>query len=248
MRVALFGRYPSSSPKTPAKELAIATPSLDVIRPFCAAPKQLRFTEATYTHAAQLTDDVNASPRKKQKTSRESRDDLDRRWSNARDLMLKYYQRQNDGFPLSIALFVKDDDESADPSSGTARAVKPAQQASPTPSAELTEASNFWEPPESPYEVPGELVLAREKRAYTQWWPAKLMRYLPPQHRGEKALYEVLFYDGKVKKLPDDSDMFYNEVHPNFKSCSVRRYMPSVSMWMECANEWKNCLTAGTRP
>lgn len=195
MRVALFGRYPGSSPKAPVTELVVAVPSPEVIRPFCAAPRQLRFTDATYVSGSQLADDVKGSPRKRQKTMRESHTNLDTRWRNARDLMLRHYQRQNDGFPLSISLFVKDDSPEA--SSGLSRVAKPVPRASPTPSVEPSGPDDLWEPTMSPYEVPGELVLAREKRTFTQWWPAKLMRRVPPRRRGEKALYEVLFFDGK---------------------------------------------------
>lgn len=118
----------------------------------------------------------------------------------------------NDGFPLRMTLFLSDNP-----------GRRKMYEAPVMPMNEASDMNESWEPEPSPYEIPGELVLAKEKRSYTQCWPAKLMRYIPPRARGEKAQYEVLFYDGKVKTLPDDSDMFFNEVHPNFKSCRVRR-------------------------
>ena len=216
MRVELFGQYPGWSSKGVVREIAIASPSFDVIRPFCAAPTQLRFTDRTYAPPAQLGGDADASPRKRQRTSRA---DLDNRWSHARELMLRHYQRMNEGFPLTLSQWVRDDSPEATLLPSKLRPTS--RQASISLLSELDDTDEFWEAPESPYEIPGELVLAREKRSYTQYWPAKLMRYIPPTARGDKAQYEVLFFDGKVKKLLDDSDMFYNEAHPNFKSCVV---------------------------
>ena len=134
--------------------------------------------------------------------------------------MLKKYQDMNDGLPLTLSLHVRSDspDVNEIPRLDSAR-----QSSIALSSAHSTAEDSFWEPDESPYEIPGELVLAREKRTFTQYWPAKLMEYIPARRRGEKALYQVLFYDGKVKKLPEDSDMFYNTSHPKFKSCVVRR-------------------------
>lgn len=225
MRVALFGQYPGSSPKSPARELVIDAPSSGVVRPFCAAPRQLRFTEKTYASVGSRADDVTDSPHKKQ---RKLRLDYDSRWCHARDLMLKQYQRMNDGLPLTLTLLVRDD--SPEFSLHPIRGEDSSRRATTSPLSEPDDADDLWEPPVSPYEIPGELVLARERRSSTQYWPAKLMRYIPPRARGQKARYEVLFFDGTVKKLLDDSDMFFNEVHPNFKSCLVRG--------MHCIRTW----------
>jgi hypothetical protein len=213
MRVILFGEHPGSSAKARAKELTI-TQSSSVILPFCSGPRQLRFNMTTY---ASSVNSLSESPRKRQKTSQT---DLDSRWCDARNLMLKKYQDMNDGLPLTLSLHVQDDTPeivALSPSSPQ----HAAHQSSVAVSTEYDESNEPWESRESPYEIPGELVLAKEKRAFTQYWPAKLMAYIPPQYRGEKAQYQVLFYDGKVKTLPEDSDMFYNDTHPRFKTCLV---------------------------
>lgn len=145
--------------------------------------------------------------------------------------MLRKYQDMNDGLPLTLTLRVRNDTPDATPQTQSSP-PRGARQPSISLLSDLSEPDMLWEPSESPYDIPGELVLARERRTFTQYWPAKLMAYIPARNVGEKAQYQVLFYDGKVKKLPDDSDMFYNEVHPNFKSCLVRHafvLMPSLS-------------------
>ncbi|KAI0693328.1 hypothetical protein BC835DRAFT_1082750 [Cytidiella melzeri] len=214
MRVVLFGDYPGSSAKARAKELVVQ-PSPLVILPFCSGPRKLRFKVDTYTSTSRATGGPSASPRKKQRTSRA---DLDRRWYDARDLMLKKYQDMNDGLPLTLSLRIRGDTPEVLPLSTTPRHLV-VRQPSISPSGDYSDPEDLWEPEESPYEIPGELVLAKEKRTFTQYWPAKLMSYIPPRKRGENARYKVLFYDGKVKTLADNSDMFYNEVHPKFKAC-----------------------------
>ncbi|KAI0345095.1 hypothetical protein BDW22DRAFT_1353961 [Trametopsis cervina] len=213
-RVALYGEYPGSSAKAPVRELVVERSS-NLVRPFCARPHQLRFSQRTYSSASILEQVFNPTPRKKQKTTQA---DLDRRWNEAKNLMLKRFQDMNDGIPLHVSHFIRDDTPSVVGQPDFEQRNE-TREPSATPSSGSADIETWA--PESPYDIPGELVLAKEKRSNTQYWPAKLMRYFPPSKRGAKARYEVLFYDGKVMRLPDDSDMFFNEVHPNFKNCRL---------------------------
>ncbi|KAI0093757.1 hypothetical protein BDY19DRAFT_989301 [Irpex rosettiformis] len=215
MRVTLFGEYPGFSPKSRQRELNVNS-SPSVILPFCSRPRQLRFSARTYYASSGLGESLHASPRKKQKTSQA---DLNSRWCDARNLMLKKYQDMNDGLPLTLSLHVRNEIPDVNSFPDTSQHHSARQSSIGLFSHQSNFEDIFWEPSESPYEIPGELVLAREKRTFTQYWPAKLMEYIPPQKRGEKAQYQVLFYDGKMKKLSEDSDMFYHVSHPNFKSC-----------------------------
>ena len=47
------------------------------------------------------------------------------------------------------------------------------------------------------------------------------MKFLPPTKPNEKPLYEVLFFDGTVKKMQDNIDMFYTPMHDGFMTCKV---------------------------
>lgn len=178
--MVLFGKYPGYSPKAPERQLTIDPPIPETIRPFCAAPRQLRFTEQTYHSADIPFDDVQSSPRKKQRTTRA---DLDSRWTEAKDLMLLEYQKRNDDMPLTLGSRVRRGSSGDSPFLKNRNGLRAAN----VEKSESSDADDLWEPEESPYDVPGELVLARDGRKSSDYWPAKLMRYEPPKARGQKA-------------------------------------------------------------
>lgn len=146
----------------------------------------------------------------------------------------------NDGIPLHVSHFIRDDTPSVVGQPDFEQRNE-TREPSATPSSGSADIETWA--PESPYDIPGELVLAKEKRSNTQYWPAKLMRYFPPSKRGAKARYEVLFYDGKVMRLPDDSDMFFNEVHPNFKNCRVRAGLILIIPGLILLHSWARMNT-----
>ena len=132
--------------------------------------------------------------------------------------MLQAYQDAHDGMPLLISLYRSQASQQGKANSTAGFSVDMLDDDSG-----LEEES--YKPPAQCilYEIPGELILAKERKKDTQYWPAKIMRYHAPSRPSEKPLYEVLFFDGMVKKLPDDGDMFFTEGQAGFHACKVRK-------------------------
>ncbi|THH01653.1 hypothetical protein EW026_g1088 [Hermanssonia centrifuga] len=152
------------------------------------------------------------SPRKRQKTEQS---DLDARWCEARDLLLEAYEEDNDGLPLLVSHYKSKDR----PAGVRPRAVGVVIQGGSVSEPEETQAP--WEPPgpNELYDLPGELVLAKEKPRSSEYWPAKLIEYIPPQKPTQKPKYKALFFDGIIKDIP--KDMFYSIYDTEFKSCKM---------------------------
>ena len=68
-------------------------------------------------------------------------------------------------------------------------------------------------------ELPGELVLAKEGKLRTQYWPAKLLEFVKPKRPHNKPKYKVLFFDGTIKHI--DTDWFYTTTDDEFTKCTV---------------------------
>lgn len=134
--------------------------------------------------------------------------------------MLKAHQDANDGMPLLLSRYIMD------VSPPTLDNYKRGMSSTGLDLSddEPEDKAASWRPPPANfmYEIPGELVLTRERKRDTQYWPSKLMKYHPPTKPTEKPLYEILFFDGTVKKFPDDEDMFFTPSHEGFRTCKVR--------------------------
>lgn len=213
-RVSPFGKSPGSADNGVLAHVDVPSPSPEVILPFCSAPRQIRFDEKTYS-ASTRAFNLSNSLRKKRKTNEA---DIHTRWCQARDLMLKAYQDANDGVPLLLSRYVRDSQAeygmfsiSADELSGESDV----ELVSSPPVARASSADL------SMYDLPGELVLAKERPKDSVYWPAKLMKISPSAGRKKNLVYEVLFFDGMVKRLEDNKDLFYCSFHGGFKTCKL---------------------------
>ena len=80
----------------------------------------------------------------------------------------------------------------------------------------------FWEPPpaDASLDIPGELVLGREKASKTSaYWPAKIKDYVPPTKRTEQGKYTVIWLDASEQNIP--RDWFYTTDEDGFALCTV---------------------------
>ncbi len=218
LRVRLFGRSPGNSITQAFSEITVLSPSSQVFVSCVSASGRLRFDEKSYS-SGRRPHTLNMSPRKRQKTEQS---DLDARWCEARDLLLEAYEEDNDGLPLLVSHYKSKDR----PAGVRPRAVGVVIQGGSVSEPEETQAP--WEPPgpNELYDLPGELVLAKEKPRSSEYWPAKLIEYIPPQKPTQKPKYKALFFDGIIKDIP--KDMFYSIYDTEFKSCKVR--LPVVSL------------------
>jgi len=84
--------------------------------------------------------------------------------------------------------------------------------------------SHHWELPTPPDNlmIPGEPVLCRHPRSERHtapYWPAKIVKYIPPKRRNGQAKYEVHFYDREIAKV--SRDHFFTCFDEGFGSCTV---------------------------
>ncbi|KAK0463602.1 uncharacterized protein EV420DRAFT_1519089 [Desarmillaria tabescens] len=161
-----------------------------------------RFNEPVFSPPSAV-DDLEGSPKKKRKTDR---DDMRLRWHDALRLMLQAKEEeedQQDDLPdIAFALSVRSAHASA-PVSPSKRKQQTGYSVSDTDEAEDLES---WEDPgaDPELQIPGELVLAREKAdSHLSYWPAKVLEYVPPVSRNQKAgKYKVLYLDGAMRTIP----------------------------------------------
>ncbi|KAI0362547.1 hypothetical protein OH77DRAFT_1515775 [Trametes cingulata] len=239
MRVSLFGTPPGHNQSSSAKgqpELDVPNPSPSNVRSI-AQNGRMRFDEANYRPGGRQRDSVHASPRKKRKL------DLDAAWGEARELMLradeaqggelartsglgtagksgkKCGRRKLDAFPSLEGQARKgkgkgkarnkgDDSGSDDPSDSDA-------------GLDVFEPSSTWRAPSvNPLlDIPGELVLAKEGKARTQYWPAKLLDYVKPTRPSQRPKYKVLFFDGTILQI--EPDWFWTTADDEFATCKL---------------------------
>jgi hypothetical protein len=85
-----------------------------------------------------------------------------------------------------------------------------------------SEEEALWEPPpaDASFEIPGELVLGRERASKSSpYWPAKIKDYVPPTKRTEQGKYTVIWLDGSEQNIP--RDWFYSTDEDGFTLCTV---------------------------
>lgn len=96
------------------------------------------------------------------------------------------------------------------------------------------EEGHRWESPPPPENlmIPGEPVLCRNSRSdghTVSYWPAKIMKYIPPIRRNGQAKYEVHFFDRETAKV--SRDQFFTCFDEGFSSCMVCSLNES-SLWV----------------
>ncbi|KAK0496855.1 hypothetical protein EDD18DRAFT_179699 [Armillaria luteobubalina] len=161
-----------------------------------------RFNEPIFSPPS-VIGDLDGSPRKKRKTER---GDMRSRWQAALHKMLEEKEEeedQDDNLPdIAFALSVRGTHASAS-GSPSRRKTQARTSISDTDEAEDL---NLWDVPSADLglEIPGELVLAREKADLNlSYWPGKVLEYVPPVSRIQKAgKYKVLYLDGATRTIP----------------------------------------------
>ena len=86
----------------------------------------------------------------------------------------------------------------------------------------LTPTAKRWSPvpADDTLQIPGELILAAEKAGETEFWPARILAYLPPKPPRKQGKYRVEFLDTTTKDIP--RHWFYSSNDEEFGTCKVR--------------------------
>lgn len=230
MNVRLFGNASSG-----VKNVKIQQPSELNIQSLNNPSHRPRFDCPTFVTPSDFdTNDLHGSPRKKQKRDRS---DLEERWSVAvADMVLKKAEEEegSDELPEVGTLEFKYIPPSPTKSAkgtpkGNQRGKAPRKSESVLerkpdlmdfePGATYVDR---WSPPlaDDTLTIPGELILAREGRRQTTYWPARILRYIPPKKRSQEPKYLVEYLDDTQMAIP--RDVFYTTDEDQFATCLVR--------------------------
>ncbi|EPS96859.1 hypothetical protein FOMPIDRAFT_85458 [Fomitopsis schrenkii] len=217
LQVSLFGDGPDPTGPAQRADLTVDTPSASNILPM-ALRGRIRFNEMNYkTTSGDVAGTV--SPRKRRKL------DIDTRWTEARDLMLKEDEDANEGLPMLLSShFSRDASFSVKALlTGKSKVVDEIVLSDSEDNSSMKRQQKPWKPPprDETLEIPGELVLAREKKMYTEYWPAKLLEYIPPSNPKQHPRYKAQFYDGEIKNI--DADWFHTQLDKGFGTCKLGR-------------------------
>ncbi|RXW22805.1 hypothetical protein EST38_g3051 [Candolleomyces aberdarensis] len=99
-------------------------------------------------------------------------------------------------------------------------------------SEEQTDPSDEEREHEPPLEnedldIPGELVLARSaKTSLNEYWPAKLLDYVPPKKKEKEGKYKIVFLDTTQEAIP--RKFFYIQSEDGFLTCKLGQIQSAV--------------------
>ncbi|CAL1705475.1 unnamed protein product [Somion occarium] len=205
LRVLLFGKPPCTHAAHSNIEVDISKSSDHVVLSLTTPSNNLRFHARNYASFVDKSSGL-VSPRKRQKVFDA---ELHAKWEDAFRLMLEVDRvMNNDGFPRMLSYYTTND---ARDSSEEVETI--------LDSPIIADDDEDWKPPpcNPMYEIPGELILAKETTKSTQYWPARIIAYVPPTNPSQKQKYRVLYYDGTVKNI--SPNLFYMETDEGFKDC-----------------------------
>ncbi|KAJ6531586.1 hypothetical protein DFH09DRAFT_1326350 [Mycena vulgaris] len=222
-RVQLFGTIGSSNSDNIVE---VATPHDGNLLPLAPSrDAEIRFINPCYvTSQGKHTE----SPKKRQKLDRSG---IETQWRDALSRFI--YDIQENEFPSLVFL-------NSRKASGKGKAKVKA-----TPRAEDEFPDPRWSPPppDESLLIPGELILAREKRARKEHWPARILAYIPPANAATQPYYHVQWIDNTENSI--ERDMFFTYEDEEFGTCFLGKY---DSVFKDVANDDANAPDARNTP
>ncbi|KAI0723841.1 hypothetical protein C8T65DRAFT_90485 [Cerioporus squamosus] len=220
LRVLLLGEPPGSGSEGPRK-LSISAPSAYNMRSMMLDGR-VRFNEENYRPSRRGS--IRSSPRKKRKL------DIETAWQEARDLMVKMDEESDDdlnntstryGTRPSASHKNGETTQGKGKGKGKAKAVESDLEDDLDLNLGLSQPQRQWRAPSADLllEIPGELVLAKEGKTRTQYWPAKLLEYIKPLKPSQRPKYKVIFFDGTVSQI--EADWFWTTSDDEFATCKL---------------------------
>ena len=204
--------------------MEIKTPSAKSILSKLDMIGRPRFAKPTFVSPSSISlNESTASPRKKLK-----RDlgDIEKQWEAAVLEMIQDGEEQagSDNLPGIGEAFNYHFDASPTTSSTAVPNVGKGRSKGKGKRKRTCDSEDevFWEPPpaDASLDIPGELVLGRDKASKTSaYWPARIKCYVPPTKRTERGKYTVIWLDGTEKNIP--RDWFYASEEDGFVLCTV---------------------------
>ncbi|KIK57727.1 hypothetical protein GYMLUDRAFT_45897 [Collybiopsis luxurians FD-317 M1] len=176
--------------------------------------------------SARIPASVLGSPRKKAKRDTSN---TEAKWQAAVGEILRAKEDQDDGLPpIEFALSAASRFASAKTSSRRNDKGKGKLSIDNFEAEDSDEID--WDPPEPDelLQIPGELILAREKSDKNAlYWPARLLAYVPPprlkgKSRPKEPKYKIVYLDDTDKEVP--RSWFYACHEPEFATCQMGQF------------------------
>ncbi|KAG5644042.1 hypothetical protein DXG03_009194 [Asterophora parasitica] len=232
LKVQLFGN------ETPGRTIVeIDTPSQNNIVSLEDLHRRIRFRTPTFVTLSPDAD-PHASPRKKHKYDRKEYED---RWRDAVDRLAKdrkgFDEDEDDDelpevgttdFALYVTSAPSPTKSVATPRKGEKGTGNGKRKRRDTDSEddddndkERSRSYLRWSPPppDELLQIPGELLLAKDKASASHYWPGQILAYIPPKNARQAPKYRVHFLDGAEIDIP--RDWFFTSEDSGFATCII---------------------------
>ena len=172
--------------------------------------------------ASGLSDEDHPSPRKKRRTDRR---EVEIKWAAALREMEDDMDSDDEDLPSVADAFLNASQPMSISAPPRIREQIPARSQPATQKGgrkKLKTEDDTWVAPGPDFnlDIPGELILARDHASDSaEYWPAKIVGYIPPTKRTQERKYEVVFLDQTKRKIP--RSWFYVMEEDGFSSCKV---------------------------
>jgi hypothetical protein len=220
--VTLYGGISGRSTST----ISITSHSPQNIQPMLTQLEKLRFSSTDFISSSrsESSGNIHASPKKKLKKDNSS---IIQKWQDATAEMMEAYEDDNDGLPDVGLMFSSTISQTigsnARKMGGKGRRKQSTSISDTEDFTEEIKDNDGWTPEEhdDSIQVPGELVYAREKHGSTFYYPAQVIKYIPPSTMKQKPRYQVEFMDRSRKAIP--RDRFFIADDDGFGTCPVSK-------------------------
>ncbi|KAJ7735294.1 hypothetical protein DFH07DRAFT_944577 [Mycena maculata] len=216
-RVKLFGRIGALKH---GAVLELDAPHAGSVASIANDDDRIRYTAPEYVVSAKETE----SPKKRQKLDRSA---LEAQWYAALSAAVGHIMKNempDTRFLSSMSHIVTSEEDTKEKlkKKGKGKEVEELSYREP------------WSPPppDSSLDIPGEHILARDKKSATVYWPATILSYIPPTRAGAEKLYHILWMDQTQSDIP--RSLFYTYEDDAFGTCPLGSF---ESVFQEVVND-----------
>lgn len=195
----------------------------------------LRFDESNFIPSY---DRLQGSPRKRKKRDAS---EIESRWRIAVENLMQQHDDDNDGLPQAGEAY-SSFHSTLSFNKGSSTSSEKAKKGNGEPSSSNLDGGKHredatvdgWDPlPCDPtLTIPGELVLSREKKDSSIYWPARIEAYLPPTKPLKPGRYTITFFDSAQAVVP--REFFFTSDEDGFGNCKVSTlFIPLAFGWSD---------------
>ncbi|KAJ7216975.1 hypothetical protein GGX14DRAFT_517709 [Mycena pura] len=171
--------------------------------------------EIRFKHPTYVTNSTGASPKKRQKLDKTK---LEAQWHDALSRLVHDMEENDMPSFVFLASVRHVEPLSLSPqwnqTKGKAKVASEDKLSSDLP----------WNPPppDDSLRIPGELILARDTKHSSKYWPAQILNYIPPSAPRKRPLYEIQWMDNNKKSI--EREQFYSYEESGFGTCTLGKF------------------------